>query len=171
VLVERVFEEFGRVGKTHQAVFVSGDIDRDDLLKAEVPFEVRDNERRNEASARCIHVDGAINVLFDKQIIDSLDIFILAGIGRANNSTDTNRVLIYQLDSLFGIDHVAVFRAVDVAVLDLEVSCCFLPADLHGRVHDNVGFRIIFAFGFALVLPAFLHCEGSCQVVSIFLRC
>ena len=143
--------------RVDEAVFVPGDVDGDDFLETEVPLEVGYNERSYEASAGSIHMDRAVDFLLDQEVVDGFDVLVLAGVGGADDGADTDRVLVDELDSFGGVDHVAVFGAVDVAFFDFEVAGGFFPADLHRRVHDDVGFGIVFAFGFALVLPAFLH--------------
>ena len=149
------------VEDAYQAIFVTRDVDRDDLFQTEVPWEFWHNERCHEASASSIDVDGAVNFLLNQEIIDCLDILVLAGIRCANDGANTNGVLIDQVDGLFGVNHVAVLSAEDVTFLNFEVACGFFPADLDRRVHDDVGLGVVFAFCFTLVLPALLHGEGA----------
>ena len=40
------------------------DVDGDDFLETEIPFEVRYDKGRYEASACCIDVDGAVDIVF-----------------------------------------------------------------------------------------------------------
>jgi len=40
---------------------------------------------------------------------------------------------------------------------EIDISNTYLPADLHGRVHDHVGFVKGLTLRLALVLPQFLH--------------
>ena len=106
-------------------------------------------------------MDRAINVLLHQKIIDRLNILILPSVGGANDSTDTNSILINELHSFLRVDYVTILGAVDIALLNLEVASCFLPADLDSRVHDDVRFGVVFASRFTLVLPALLHGEGT----------
>jgi hypothetical protein len=71
--------------------------------------------------------------------------------------TNANSVLVAQVNTLLGIDDVALSGAVDVSLLDIEVAACLFPANLYGRVHDHVGFVKRLAFCLALVLPQLLH--------------
>ena len=128
------------MGNGYQAVFVSGDIDGDDFLEAEIPFEIRNHERGNEASAGSVDVNGTVDIFGDQKVIDGLNIFVLASVGGANDGANANSILVDQVDGLFRVNHIAILCAVDVALLDVEVPRCFLPADLDSGIHDNVGF-------------------------------
>lgn len=55
-----------------------------------------------------------IELLLDKEIIDSLHVFVLACVCGADNCTDAYGILIDQINSLLGIDHVTSIRAIDV---------------------------------------------------------
>ena len=143
--------------RVDQSVLMARDVDRDDFLKAEIPFKIGHHERSNEASTGGVDVDRTVNILLDEKVIDCLDIFVLPRIGRADDGADADRVLIDQLDAFFRVDHVAVFGAENVAFFDLEVAGGFLPADLNSGIHNDVRFRVVFPFGFAPVLPALLH--------------
>ena len=149
------------IANAYQAILMTRDVDRDDLLQTEVPLELGHNERCHEASASSIDVDGAVDLLLNEKIIDRLDILILASVGCANDGTNTNGILVDEVDGLFGVNDVAVLSAEDVTFLNFEVACCLLPADLDRRVHDDVGLGVVFACCFTLVLPALLHSEGA----------
>lgn len=84
-------------------------------------------------------MDWAVDILLDEEVIDGFDILVFTGVCRPDDRTDTNSVLIHQIDGLCRINDVAILGAEDVALLDLEVASCLLPAHLHGRVHDDVG--------------------------------
>ena len=140
-----------------KAVFVAGDVDRDDLFQAEVPGELGDDEGGDEASAGGVDVDGAVDFVLHEQVVDAFDVLVFAGVGCADDGTDADGVLVDEFDSLFRIDDKAFVGAVDVAFFDVEVTGCFFPTDLDCRVHDNVGLGEVFACRFALVLPASLH--------------
>jgi len=141
----------------HQAVLVAGDIDGDDLLQSEVPDQVGVDEWSDEATGSRIHVDRAVDAPLDKQVVDGLGVLILAGVSRAQDGADPDRVLVDQVHRLLRVDDEAVLAAVHVLLLDIEVTRRLLPADLHGRVHDDVGPAVVFTLGLALVLPALLH--------------
>ena len=106
-------------------------------------------------------MDGAVDVLLNQKIVDRLHILILASVGGTNDSADTNSVLINEVHGLLGVNNVAVLSTVGIAFLAFEVASRFLPADLDGGVHDDVGLGAVFAGCFALVLPALLHGEGT----------
>lgn len=101
------------------------------------------------------HVDFAV----DKKVIQRLDVFVLAGVSRAKDGTNTDGILITKVDSLFGINNVAIRVAIDEPFFDLEITHRLLPDDLHGRRHDHVGFVDRFPVSQATRLPALLHSE------------
>jgi hypothetical protein len=71
-------------------------------------------------------VDVNIDVALNEEVIDSLDVLVLASVGRAENGTDADGVLIAEIDALLGVDYVAFGGAVDVLLLDVEVAARFL---------------------------------------------
>jgi hypothetical protein len=142
-------------------VLVARNVDGNHLLESEIPFEVRDHERSNESTRSSINMNNRINLLLNQQIIDSLRILIFTRVSRAQNNTNTNRILIHELDRLLGINNISVRCAEHVFLLDLEVACSFLPADLHSRAHDDVGLVKRLVSSLAGILPAFLHGENS----------
>ena len=149
------------IADAYQAILVSRDVNRDDLLQTEVPWELRYNERCHEASASSINVDGAIDLLLNEEIVDCLDILVLASVSCANYGANTNGILVDEVDGLFGVNDVAVLSTEDVTFLNFEVACCLLPADLDRRVHNDVGLGPVFACCFTLILPTLLHGEGA----------
>ncbi len=106
-------------------------------------------------------MDGAIDVLLNQKIINGLDIFVFPSVGRPNDSTDTDGILVNQVDRFLRVDHVAIFGAKTIAFFNFKVACCFLPTDLDSRVHDDVGLRVVLAGCFTLVLPALFHGEST----------
>lgn len=135
-------------------------IDGHDVGQLEIPDQTRIYEGSDEATTGSIHMNRGVESLCDQGVIDPLDILVLSGVCRSKNRTDTNGVLIHQLDSLGGIDHVSCLCARDQFLIDLEVSCSLLPAYLNPRAHDDIGLRGVFSFCLPLVLPSFLH--GEC---------
>lgn len=65
------------------------DIDRCYFLEAKVPNEIWVNERSNKSAARRVDVNRAVNFLLHEQVINGLNIFILAGVGRSENCAYT----------------------------------------------------------------------------------
>jgi hypothetical protein len=142
-------------------LLVAGNVDGNYLLESEVPFEVRDHEGSNKSTGSGINMNNRINLLLNQQIIDSLRILIFTRVSRAQNNTNTNRILIHELDRLLGINNISLGCAEHVFLLDLEVTCRFLPADLHSRAHDDVGLVKRLASILTGILPALLHGEDS----------
>ena len=105
-------------------------------------------------------MDWAVDVLFNKEIIDGLDVLVLSSICSSNDSTNTNGILIHQFDGFCWVNNIAILGAENIALLNFEVASCFFPAHLHSRVHNNVGLRVVLASGLTLILPALLH--GKC---------
>lgn len=98
----------------YEAILVATDVDRNDLWQAEVPYQPWVDKGCNVASAGRIDVDAHVQVLRDQEVIDCLDILILASIGGANDGADADCVLVYQVYALLGVDNVAVGSAVHV---------------------------------------------------------
>ena len=147
--------------EAYQTILVSRHVDADHLLETEVPLQIRLDEGGNEASTRSVDVNRAINVLLDKQIVDSLHILVLSRVGCTNNGADTDGVLVHQVHSFLWVDDISVRGTVDVSLLDIEVASRLLPADLDSRVHDDVRLREVLALRLTLVLPALLHGERA----------
>jgi hypothetical protein len=132
-------------------------------------------------------VDVDIDVALNEEVVDSLDVFVFAGVGCSKDGADSNSILIAEVDALLGVDYIAFSCAVDVLLLDVEVAtrfltivstnpcksirvvsgssgwyvCTDLPADLYSRVHDHVRLVVGLALSLALVLPELLHGEYS----------
>jgi len=102
-------------------------------------------------------VDWAVDIPLSKQSVNLLHVLILAGVGEANDSTNTDGVLVDEVDGFFRVDDISLVGAVDVLLLDVKVPGGFLPADLDSTVHDDVGLVVWLACGLALVLPSLLH--------------
>lgn len=60
---------------------MAGNVDRHNLFKSEIPFQLRADKRSHKSTTSSIDMNDGINVLLDQEIIDSLSIFVLAGIG------------------------------------------------------------------------------------------
>lgn len=71
-------------------------------------------------------MDVDINVTLNQEIVDSLCVLVLAGVCGTQNGADTDGVLVDKVNGLLGVDYVAVFGAVNVLLLDIEVSASFL---------------------------------------------
>jgi hypothetical protein len=66
-------------------------------------------------------MDWAINALLNEEIINGLDILVLASVGCADNSTDSNCVLINQVDGLLWIDYETLGCAENILLFNVEV--------------------------------------------------
>lgn len=108
---------------TYKTVLVARHVDADDPLETEVPFEFGLHERSNEATAGGIDVDGTLDTLLDQEIVDCLDVLILASVGSSEDTTYANGVFIDELDRLLWVDDISILRAEDVFLLNLKVSC------------------------------------------------
>jgi hypothetical protein len=71
-------------------------------------------------------VDINLDVALNKEVVDSLDVFVLASVGRSENGTNSDGVLIAEVDALLGVDYISLGCAVDVLLLNVEVPACFL---------------------------------------------
>lgn len=120
-----------RVDKT---ILVTRDVDGCDLLKTEIPEQVRVDERSNEATGSGIDVDVDINITLNQEIVDSLCVLVLAGVCGTQNGADTDGVLVDKVNGLLGVDYVAVLGAVNVLLLDIEVSASFLHTVLASSI-------------------------------------
>lgn len=145
----------------HKPVFVAGGVDADDAGELEVPFELGVDKGRDEATGRSVDVDVAVEVALFEKVVNGFNVFVLASVGEAEDGADADCVFVDEIDGFFGVDDIAGGCAVDVLLFDVEVAGGFLPADLNGRVHDDVGFVVGLASGFALVLPSLFHGEDG----------
>ena len=141
-------------------------INRNNLLQPKIPRQLRHNKRRHKPSTSSINMNRTIDILLDQQIINRLHILILPSVCSTNDSTNSNCVFVNKLDSLLGINHVAVLSAEDVALFNFKVASRLFPADLNGGIHDDVGLGVVFSGCFALVLPALFHGEGAEHLYS-----
>ena len=139
---------------------MAGDVDRDNLLETEVPDQVWVDEGSDEAARRCIDVNWAVDVLLGEQVVDGFGVLVLASVGRAQDRTDTNCVLIHKVDRLLWVNDIPIVGTVDELLLNIKVPRCLLPAHLNGGVHDDVRLAEVLAGRLALVLPALLHGES-----------
>ena len=75
-------------------------------------------------------MDRDIKALTNEEIVDSLDVLVLARVCGAENDADADGVFVYKLNSLFRVNDESVGGAVDEFLLDLKVSRRLLPANL-----------------------------------------
>ena len=134
-----------------------GHVDGHDLFAAEIPLELRHDKRRDESTAGSVDMDGHIDTPLHQQVIDGLDVLVLARVRGPHDGTDANRVLVAQRHRLLGVNDIAVRRAVHEPGVNLKVPDRLLPADLHRRGHDQVGAVGRLALGGAALLPPALH--------------
>ena len=81
---------------TYQTILVSRDIDGDNLLKTEVPLEIRLDERYNKSTRGGVDVDRAVDTLGYEQIVDLLGVFVFAGVGSSSSKKVSTALLAYE---------------------------------------------------------------------------
>ena len=136
---------------------VARHVDGNHPWKTEIPLKIGHDKRGDESTAGSVDVNRRLESLLTEQVVDGLHVLILASIGSTQNAADADGVLVNQVDSLLGVDDVAVRGAVDELLIDLEVAGSLLPTDLDSRRHDDVRMFVGLALGYPLVLPAALH--------------
>ena len=104
-------------------------------------------------------MDGDVKVALDQEVVDGLGVLVFASVCGTENGANTDGVLVDEVNSLLRVDNVAILRAIDILLLDIEVTSGLLPADLDSRVHDDVGTRVVLALCLSLVDPSLLHCQ------------
>lgn len=65
----------------------SGYVDRCDFGQAEVPEQARVDEGRNKTAGCGVDVDVDINVAFNEEVVDSLDVFVFTSVCCAEDGT------------------------------------------------------------------------------------
>jgi hypothetical protein len=58
-----------------------------------------------------VTVDADVEVTFDEEVVDGLYILVFACVRCANDGTDTDGVLVYQIDTFLGINDPSLFSA------------------------------------------------------------
>ncbi|KAI6756732.1 hypothetical protein HG530_011330 [Fusarium avenaceum] len=106
-------------------------------------------------------MNGNIDITLNEEVVDGLDILVLAGVGSSENSAHTDGVLVTQINSLIGIHNESIRRAVDELLVNLKVASGLFPTDLDSRGHDDVGVLGALTLSLSAVLPALLHGQHS----------
>jgi hypothetical protein len=106
-------------------------------------------------------VNWGVEALFNQKVIDCLGVLVLAVESRAKNHANANGILVNELNSLLGINHEALGCAIDIALVYIKVPASLFPANLDGRVHDEIRLVIRLAGSLALVLPSLLHGQDT----------
>ena len=57
-------------------------------------------------------MDANIEVTFNEEVVNGLDILVFARVRSANDGTDTDGILVYQIDTFLGINDPSLFSAV-----------------------------------------------------------
>jgi hypothetical protein len=90
-----------------QAELVARGVDRLDPRQAEIPLQVGRAERRQEAAAGAVDVDGDVQPLilleFVERVADGLDRLVLAGEGDAQGRHHADGVLVAALEASSGV--------------------------------------------------------------------
>src|SRR6266480_5296631 len=125
-----------------KTVFMAGGIDGLDARNTEVPFEVRLQKWRDEASAGGIDVDGNIEALLLLQLIEGVadlaDRLVAAVEGTAQNRHNADSVFVAELYDFFCAKMIALPLHRHEARLDVPIATKFLPADLHIDAHHEI---------------------------------
>ena len=79
-------------------------------------------------------MDWAINASLNQQIVDLLGVLVLSSVSSSKDGADTDGVLVDKVNGLLGVDYVAVLGAVNVLLLDIEVSASFLHTVLASSI-------------------------------------
>lgn len=74
----------------YQSIFVSRSVNRCNLLQSEIPFQLWFDKRSHKAATSRINVNDCVHILLNQKVIDSLGIFVLAGIGASEDGTNSN---------------------------------------------------------------------------------
>jgi hypothetical protein len=69
---------------------VPRNVDGNNFLKAEIPFEFGANEGGHEATTSSVYVDHGIDVPGDQEIINCFGIFVFSRIGCPQDDTDAD---------------------------------------------------------------------------------
>ena len=126
-----------------QAELVPGDVDRPDLLEPEVPLRVGIEERPHEATAGTVdvqgHVEPALVLDPDQEVVDADDVVLVAGECGAQHGGDADRVLVDVRLDVLRPDRVLGGVEGHDAWLDVEVAAELLPDDVHIAAEHQVG--------------------------------
>ena len=129
--------------RVDKAELVTGDVDRPDLLEAEIPLGLRIQERPHEPTARRVdvegHIDFTLSLEIEQAVVDAPDVVGMAGEGRAQHGGDADRVLIDERNHVLGPDHVLVWLQRHDPRLDVEVAAELLPDDMNVAAEDEIG--------------------------------
>ena len=140
-------------------------VDRGDAREAEVPLEVRVDERRDERARGAVdvhrHVEPRAGLQVVERVADLLHGLVRAVVGRADDRDHADRVLVAARHGLLGreVEPVALHR--HEAHLDVPVAGELLPADLDVDAHDEVRRVRRLALGAPPLLPAPLQREPA----------
>ncbi len=144
---------------------MAGRVDRGDTRKAEVPLEVRVEERRDHRSGRAVHVNRDVEpglaLIAVQCVADVLDGLVRAVEGRAEDGDDADRVLVAARERLLCRHREPVALHRHESHLDVPVVRELLPADLHVDPHHDVGPVRRLPLGCTLLLPASLEREPA----------
>jgi hypothetical protein len=103
-----------------KTIFVAGNIDGDDLWQAEIPEEIWVDKGSDETAGCGVDVDWSLQTLGYEEVVDCLDVFILAVEGGAENEADADGVFVNEFDGLFGVEDEALVGAEDVLFISRE---------------------------------------------------
>ena len=107
------------------------------------------------------HVEAALALDLDQQVVDPDDVVGVAGEGGAEDGGDADRVLVEVGLDVLGADRVLVLLQADDPRFDVEVAAELFPDHVDVAAEDEVGLLDRLAFGFAALLPLPLQREGA----------
>ena len=134
----RVAENEPAEARVDEAILVAADIDGADERDAEVPAQLRAQERGNPAARGAVDVDADVpalrRVARGDRLRQRLHVLELAVVGGAHDRAHADRVLVARGRRLRRPHHEALLRQVHPARLDLHVPAQLLPAHLAAGV-------------------------------------
>ena len=100
-------------------------IDGRNERQSKVPHKIWMDKRSHESTGSSIYMDACLPAIFlvlsQEQVVDRLDIFVLAVVRRAENRGNTNRILIDQVHGLFRVDNETILGTVDKTRFNFEI--------------------------------------------------
>ena len=148
-----------------QAELVPGHVDRSHLLEPEVPLRVRVEERPDEAATRPVdvqrHVEAALVLDPDQQVVDPDDVVLVTGERRPEHGRDADRVLVDVRLDVIRADRVLAGLQRDDPRLDVEVPAELLPHDMDVAAEDQVGIRRRLSRRLAALAPVPLQRQAA----------
>lgn len=84
-----------------EAVLVAGDVDADDVGEAEIPFQLGDDEGRDETTGCGVDVDGGVETALVEEVVDGFCVLVLACVGGSKDDADSDLYLFSSITNSF----------------------------------------------------------------------